>query len=229
MIRIFTTYLLVFLTVVTASAVQTRFTMDAPSAVEVGQQFRLSFTLNERGNNLKLPPGIENNFDILMGPRTSQSFSSSTINGKTTQETTYGFTYIIRAKQDGTFELRSASIEVGGKIFESNSVKIQVVKAQSKPVQPQAGAGGSGGNSGADQQRFGVLAGNRLLYPVAVGVLGVVVQLGHLQGALAGAVVDGAHSPTLPAAIAVIAGVLGDIAVAVIHRQGIASADGLTI
>ena len=155
MIRTFTTYLLLFLTVVTASAVQTRFTMDAPTAVEVGQQFRLSFTLNEQGSNLKLPPGIENNFDILMGPSTSQSFSSSTINGKTTQETTYGYTYILRAKQEGAFELRSASIEVGGKIFESNTIKIQVVKAQSKPAQqqPQAGVGGSGGNSGADQQQ----------------------------------------------------------------------------
>jgi hypothetical protein len=144
--------LLLVLTVVTANAVQTRFTMDAPAAVEVGQQFRLSFTLNEQGSNLKLPPGIENNFDILMGPSTSQSFSSSTINGKTTQEITFGYTYILRAKQEGTFELRPASIEVGGKIFESNAIKIQVVKAQAKAAQPQAGAGGSGGNSAADQQ-----------------------------------------------------------------------------
>lgn len=153
MIRTFTTYLILFLTVVSANAVQTRFTMEAPGAVEVGQQFRLSFTLNEQGSNLKLPPGIENNFDILMGPSTSQSFSMSTINGKTTQEATFGYTYILRAKQEGTFELRPASIEVGGKIFESNSIKIQVVKAQSKPAQPQAGGGGSAGNSGAEQQQ----------------------------------------------------------------------------
>ncbi len=153
MIRTITTYLLIFLTVVSANAVQTRFTMDAPAAVEVGQQFRLSFTINEQGSNLKLPPGIENNFDILMGPSTSQSFSSSNINGKITQETTFGYIYILRAKQEGTFELRPAAIEVGGKIFESNSIKIQVVKAQSKPAQPQAGAGGSGGNSAAEQQQ----------------------------------------------------------------------------
>lgn len=127
---------------VSVQAVQTRFTMSAPNAVEMGKQFRLSFTLNEKGSNLKLPPGIENNFDILMGPSTSQSTSISTINGQTTQETTYGYTYILRPKQEGTFELRPASIEVGGKIFESNSIKIQVVKAQSQPAQPQAGAGG---------------------------------------------------------------------------------------
>ncbi|HSM46951.1 MAG TPA: BatD family protein, partial [Draconibacterium sp.] len=125
---------------VSVQAVQTRFTMSAPNAVEMGKQFRLSFTLNDKGSNLKLPPGIENNFDILMGPSTSQSTSITSINGQTTQETTYGYTYILRPKQEGTFELRPASIEVGGKIFESNTIKIQVVKAQSKPAQPQTGA-----------------------------------------------------------------------------------------
>lgn len=135
-------YLALFFAVVTASAEQTRFVMSAPTAVEMGKQFRLSFTLNERGANLKLPPGIENNFDILMGPSTGQSVSMTTINGQTTQEVTFSYTYILRPKKEGTFELRPASIEVGGKIFESNSMKIQVVQAQSKPTQPQAGAGG---------------------------------------------------------------------------------------
>lgn len=144
MTRKLLTYLLLLFAVVTANAEQTRFTMSAPTAVEAGKQFRLSFTLNEQGSNLKLPPGIESNFDILMGPSTSQSISMSTINGQTTQEITYGFTYILRSKQEGTFELRPASIEVKGKIFESNSLKIQVVKAQSKPAQPQAGTGGTG-------------------------------------------------------------------------------------
>jgi len=144
MTRTLATYFLFFLTAVFANAEQTRFTMSAPTAVEVGKQFRLSLTLNEQGSNLKLPPGIESNFDILMGPSTSQSISMTNINGKSTQEITYGFTYILKSKQEGTFELRPASIEVGGKIFESNSLKIQVVKAQSKPAQPQAGAGGGG-------------------------------------------------------------------------------------
>lgn len=148
------TYILLLFTSVSVQAVQTRFTMSGPAAVEVGKQFRLSFTLNEQGSNLKLPPGIESNFDILMGPSTSQSINMTTINGQTTQEITYGFTYILRAKQEGTFELRPASIEVGGKIFESNSLKIQVVKAQSKPAQPQTGTGGISGdeqNQGSPQ------------------------------------------------------------------------------
>jgi len=151
MTRTFITYLLIIFALISAKADQTRFTMSAPGAVEMGQQFRLSFTLNEQGSNLKLPPGIENNFDVLMGPSTSQQFSMSTINGRTTQEVTISYTYILRPKQEGNFELRSASIEVNGKVFESNSLKIQVVKAQSRPAQPQAGTAPGGGANNADQ------------------------------------------------------------------------------
>ena len=150
MIKYLLTYILLLFTTVSVQAVQTRFTMSAPNAVEMGKQFRLSFTLNERGTNLKLPPGIENNFDILMGPSTSQSTSITNINGQTTQETNFGYTFILRPKQEGTFELRPASIEVRGKIFESNTLKIQVVKPQSQSAQPQSGTGGGGAT---DQQQ----------------------------------------------------------------------------
>ncbi|MDD4108342.1 MAG: BatD family protein, partial [Prolixibacteraceae bacterium] len=102
-----------------------------------GQQFRLTFTLNDRGSNLKLPPGLSDNFDILMGPSTGQSTRMQTINGKTTTETTYSYTYILRAKQEGAFEIRPGSIEVDNNILESNSLKIQVVKPQSQPPQQQ--------------------------------------------------------------------------------------------
>jgi hypothetical protein len=149
MIKKLVTYIFLLLTGLSANAVQTKLVMTAPAAVEVGQQFRLSFTINEKGSNLILPPGIENNFDVLMGPSTSQSFSMSTINGKTTQEATYGYTYILRAKKEGTFELRPASINVDGKIFESNSLNIQVVTAQSRPTPP------SGGGGAATQQNQG--------------------------------------------------------------------------
>jgi hypothetical protein len=148
MIKKLATYFFLFFAVISAQAEQTRFVMSAPNAVETGKQFRLSFTLNERGSNLKLPPDLSSNFDILMGPSTGESTSISTINGRTTTEVTFSYTYILRAKKEGTFEIRPASIEVGGKVFESNTIKIQVVKAQSQPssTQPQ-----NGNNSQATQ------------------------------------------------------------------------------
>ena len=118
MIKKLIPYFLFFLLVTGASAEQTRFVMSAPNAVEMGKQFRLTFTLNERGSNLELPPGLTNNFDVLMGPSTGQSTRMQTINGQTTTEVTFSYTYILRAKKEGTFEIRPASIEVDGNVFE---------------------------------------------------------------------------------------------------------------
>ncbi len=141
------TYIFLFCTVLIARAEQTRFVMSAPNAVEMGQQFRLSFSVNQRANNLQLPPGLSDNFQILMGPSQGSSTSMRTINGKTTTEVSYSYTYILRAKKEGSFEIRPGSIDVGGKVFESNALKIQVVKAQSKPAQTQPGAGQSQGST----------------------------------------------------------------------------------
>lgn len=143
MIKKLLTYISLFFLVLSARAEITRFEMSAPKAVEMGQQFRLTFTLNDRGSNLQLPPGLTNNFDVLMGPSTGQSTSIRTINGQTTTEVTFSYTYILRAKSEGEFEIRPATIEVDGKVIESNTLKIQVVPAQSQPqTQQQAPRGG---------------------------------------------------------------------------------------
>ncbi|SHG00224.1 Oxygen tolerance [Mariniphaga anaerophila] len=149
MIKRILIYVSLFFAIASANAEQTRFVMSAPNAVEMGQQFRLTFTLNDRGSNLQLPPGLTSNFDVLMGPSTGQSTSIRTINGRTTTEVTFSYTYILRAKSEGNFEVRPATIEVDGKVVESNSFKIQVVPAQSasQQQQQQAPQGGQNGQS----------------------------------------------------------------------------------
>lgn len=119
-----------------ADADSVKFSMSGPNVVSVGEQFRLSFTLNERGSNLQLPE--ISSFDVLMGPSTSQSSSIQIINGKTTQTVSFSYIYILRAKEEGTFTIRPASIQVDGKVYESNELKIQVVKGQ----KPQTSSGG---------------------------------------------------------------------------------------
>ena len=128
--------LLIFLLVgYVAMADNVRFTMEAPEAVAVGDQFRLSFTLNETGSELQLPD--LSNFDLLMGPSTSQSSSFQIINGKTSQSTSFSYMFVLRAKKEGKFSIRPASIKVDGKTYESNSLEIQVVKGQPQQQQPQ--------------------------------------------------------------------------------------------
>lgn len=146
-------FIIGFFTALATQAEQTRFVMSAPNAVETGQQFRLTFTLNEKGSNLQLPSGLTNNFDVLMGPSTSQSFNMQTINGQTTREVTISYTYILRAKSEGSFEIRPASIEVEGKVLESNALNIQVVKSQPKPQQSQPQ--GNDGSRGQQSMNLG--------------------------------------------------------------------------
>ena len=117
-----------------AMADNIRFIMEGPEVVATGEQFRLGFTLNERGADLQLPD--LSNFDVLMGPSTSQSSSIQIINGKTTQTVSFSYIFILRAKTEGKFIIRPASIKVDGKTYESNSLSIQVVKGQ-----PQQAAG----------------------------------------------------------------------------------------
>jgi len=147
MIKKLIIYSFLFCIAIATQAENTRFVMSAQNAIELGKQFRLSFTLNERGSNLKLPAGLSDNFDILMGPSTGQSTNISMINGRTTQVVNYSYTYILRAKKEGEYEIRPASINVNGKVFESNSLKIQVVKAQTKPSQAQTGGSQTQGST----------------------------------------------------------------------------------
>jgi hypothetical protein len=122
-----------------------RFIMEGPEVVEAGEQFRLGFTLNERGTDLQLPD--LSNFDVLMGPSTSQSSSIQIINGKTTQTSSFSYIFILRAKKEGTFTIRPASIKVDGKTYESNTLNIQVVKGQPRQ------AGGQQNNSPNNEEQ----------------------------------------------------------------------------
>lgn len=123
--------LLLFISALYAGADSVKFTMSGPNVVSIGEQFRLSFTLNERGSDLQLPE--ISNFDLLMGPSTSQSSSIQIINGQTTQTVSFSYIFILRAKEEGTFTIRPASIKVDGKVYESNELTIQVVKGQKPP------------------------------------------------------------------------------------------------
>ncbi len=115
------------------SGEEVRLVMSAPNAVSMGDQFRLTFNINQKGENLTLPDLP--NFDILMGPSYSSSSSIQIINGKTTQSQEFSYTYILRAKETGTFNIRPGSIEVNGKVLQSNPLTIQVVQGQ-PPQQP---------------------------------------------------------------------------------------------
>ena len=107
------------------------FTMEAPQVVELGEQFRLAFSVNAKGTNLKLPD--LGDFDVLMGPSTSQSTSFQIINGVSSQSVSFSYLYVLRAKKEGRFNVAPGSITVDGTEYKSNSQSIEVVKGSAKP------------------------------------------------------------------------------------------------
>lgn len=123
------------------------FKASAPSVVAIGEQFRLSYSINQEGTNLQVPR-LEG-FDLLMGPSTSQSSQFTMVNGKTTQSVSYTYTYILEGVKEGVYQIPAATISVEGKQYKSNELKIQVVKGsansgnqnrENRAAQPDASA-----------------------------------------------------------------------------------------
>lgn len=127
----------------TAAMAQVTFKATAPSAVVQGEQFRLSYVLNQEGRDLRLPDLPD--FEVLFGPSTSTSFSQSTVNGKTTSERSVSYTYILISNKTGKFTIPPASIRVEGSNYESNSLAIEVL--------PPDETAASSGAPGSGQQR----------------------------------------------------------------------------
>ena len=70
---------------------QVSFKASAPQSVVMGEQFRLTFVVNAEGKDLRVQEMPD--FEVLMGPSQSTSYSNSWINGKSSSQTTVSYTY----------------------------------------------------------------------------------------------------------------------------------------
>jgi len=111
-------------------------TANAPSHVAVGEQFRLSYTVNTQNVSDFHVGDIPDAFEVLMGPSRSSQSSFQIINGHTSQSSSITFTYIVVAVKNGTFTIPAAHVTVEGKQVASGTLKITV------SGQAQSGQGG---------------------------------------------------------------------------------------
>ena len=109
------------------------FKADAPNVVAVGERFRLTYTVNARGDNFESP--AMPNFDILSGPSVSTSSSVQIVNGNMSQTITNTYTYILVAREEGKFEIPQAKIAIKNRQYFSNSLQIEVVKGSANAAQ----------------------------------------------------------------------------------------------
>ena len=117
--------------------------MRAPGRVDLGRRFEVRYEVNDRASDFRGPSF--KGLSVLSGPMTSQSTSMSIINGKTSRSSTFGFTYILQADVEGTFNIGGASCTVDGKKITCPGFTITVEKGtqQAQPQQPNAYGGNS--------------------------------------------------------------------------------------
>ena len=118
--------ILLMIVVTTAAAVAQTLTASAPSRVAVGEQFRLTYTVNTQNVSEFRAGNIPDEFEVLIGPNRSMQSSYQMINGHTSQSSSITYTYIVAATKGGSFTIPAAHVIVDGKKIASNSLTIKV-------------------------------------------------------------------------------------------------------
>lgn len=132
-----------------ASADDVVFRAEAPSKVIAGKPFQLTYSINQRARDLQAPDF--NGFEFLAGPYTSQSSSTSFVNGRRTSSFTLTYTFTLMGLDEGTFTLGPATITSDGQQYSSNGVRITVLPPDEEPQQTHSSASsGNAGNAGSD-------------------------------------------------------------------------------
>ena len=136
--RLFILTTLLMVTLASVRAEELTFTADAPSAVVMGETFRLSYTINTHGAR-GFRVGDIADFDILSGPNQSSSSNISIINGVRTSSKKLTFTCILRPKREGTFTIPAATVTVDGELLTSKELTVKVLPQDQRSTQ-QSGA-----------------------------------------------------------------------------------------
>lgn len=103
-------------------------TVQTETTVLAGEQFRVRFTVNSQNVSNFVAPDFKG-FEVIYGPASSRQSSFQFINGKSSQNSSITFTYILLASKPGTYMLTPASIQCDGKTIKSHTVSIKVLSS----------------------------------------------------------------------------------------------------
>ena len=141
--KLFILTTLLIATLASVRAEELTFTADAPSAVVMGETFRLSYTINTHGAR-GFRVGDITDFDILSGPNQSSSSNISIINGVRTSSKKLTFTCILRPKREGTFTIPAATVTVDGEQLTSKELTVKVLPQDQRSTQQPGAQQGRG-------------------------------------------------------------------------------------
>lgn len=110
------------------------------SSVPAGQPFQITFDVNARASNFKMPS--LKGLTLMSGPNTGFSSSMSIINGQVSQSVSNTFTIVVVAEQEGTANVGAASCTVDGKNVSSRPFSIKIEKENPQNANNQRGGRG---------------------------------------------------------------------------------------
>lgn len=134
-------YLLTFLPL---AVLAQQITGRAPSQVAVGEQFRLTYTINTQDAKNFRAGNIPEELDVLMGPSTSTQSSFQLVNGHMSSSSSVTYTYILVANKNGSYTIPAAQATIDGKTVRSNELHIKVSGEASQNRQGGAQQGSPG-------------------------------------------------------------------------------------
>ena len=105
-----------------------KFTVEAPTMVEEGSQFRITYRINADVEKFHEPEFTE--IELLGGPSQSSSYSTQIINGRASQSIERSYSYFVRATKKGVFVVPKAGATVNGKKYVSSKWTVSVVESK---------------------------------------------------------------------------------------------------
>lgn len=117
------------------------FKVNAPDQVETERAFQVVFEINREVDNFEGPDF--SGFEVLGGPGYSESRYTSVVNGKRVSEISITYTYALKARIAGRYNVGSAQVRVGRETFRtapfSITVSGQAAPEEKQTVQPEGG------------------------------------------------------------------------------------------
>ena len=119
-------FLFIQLVFATMMAMSQSLSVNVPSHVQNGENFRLSYTVNTQNVGSFHVGNIPDGLEIITGPYTSSQSSFKMVNGHTSSSSSVTYTFILCATKNGSYTIPPATVEVDGKTVSSNSAKVTV-------------------------------------------------------------------------------------------------------
>jgi len=126
-----------------AAFAQSSIQVEVHNIVEQQERFNVVFVVEGEHSPSEFSWEAGDDFTVVWGPQKGTSTSIQMINGKTTRSSQTSYTYILQAKNAGTFTIQPARAKVKGQEIQSKPVSIQVVSGGAASQQGGAGASAS--------------------------------------------------------------------------------------